>query len=62
LGIGFGHRQNGGRLALGVVDGGLFFTLGTGNEGFTFAGGNIDLLLATALGRGNQRAFFRARR
>ncbi len=32
------HRQDGSGLALGLVDGGLFFALGSGNEGLALAG------------------------
>ena len=48
LGVGFGYRQNRGRLALRVVDGGLFLTFRAGNEGFAFTCSNVDLFLAAS--------------
>ena len=53
---GLGHRDDRGRLALGLVDLGLLLAFGAGDEGLALAGGDVDLLLAPAFGGGDQRA------
>ena len=46
------------RIALGLVDDGLLFAFGAGNEGLALAGGDVDLLLAPAFRGGDQGALF----
>ena len=53
---GVSHCGDRGGFALRLVDIGLLFTFGLGDGGLPLAGGNIDLLLAAAFGRGDQRA------
>lgn len=53
---GLGHGLDGFGFALGLVDDGLLFTFRAGDEGLALAGGDVDLLLAAALGGGDQRA------
>src|SRR5882724_3308313 len=55
-GVGLGDHANRGPFALGAVDGALFFPLRLKNGSLTLAIGDIDLLLALALGFRNQRA------
>jgi hypothetical protein len=55
------HGNDGGRLALGLVDLRLLFALGAGDEGLALAGGDVDLLLATPFGRGDECALFALR-
>jgi hypothetical protein len=43
---------------LGAVDGSLLLTFGTGDGGFAFAGGNVDLFLLATFGSSDQGALF----
>ena len=53
---GFGHFGDGGGIALGLVDSGLFFALRAGDEGLAFTRRDVDLFLAAAFRGGNQGA------
>lgn len=53
-----GKGERGGRLAFGLVDLGLLFTLGLGDGGLAGAGGEVDLLELAAFGCGDDGALF----
>ena len=56
LGVGLGDREDGGGLALRVVDLGLLLALGLGDRRLARAVGDVDLLLPLALGGRDHRA------